>query len=106
MASAEKLELLQTWDIHSRNLDSAWDSLATLTGAELESPLGKAVYFLFDDYTKVIGQQVGDRGGWLPWWIYENNRGTKQWSTAHPVTIDGKKYRARTLSDLLRIIEA
>ena len=106
MTSAEKLELLQAWDIHSRNLDSAWDSLSALTGAELESPLGRAVYFAFDDYTKAIGQLVGDQGGWLAWWVYENNRGAKNCNTVYPVTHGKKKFRASTLRDLLRIIEA
>lgn len=106
MTTAEKLKLLQLWECHSRSLDSAWDSLSSLTGADLESPLGKAVYFVFDDYTKAVAQLLGDQGGWLQWWLYENDRGTKKWSTAHPVTIGGKKFKARTLRDLLRIIEA
>ena len=105
ISRAEKLKLLEVWQSRYLALDAAWDKFSAITKADCDSELGNAAYRLFDEYTKTLAQLLGDESDWLQWWIYDNAMGSKNWSSEYPVTKGKRKFRARTLVHLLKIIE-
>ena len=60
MTPDEKLALLREWKQRYDDLDKQWGALAILTGGLTDSPLGDAVWLLWDAYTKQIAERVGD----------------------------------------------
>lgn len=101
MTPEEKLKLLETWLARYRALDAAMDQLID-AGLDPECPLHDAAFRVFDEYTRLVGEKVGDRGEWLGWWLYDNDQGRKKFSAWK----GEKKLPGKTLRQLLAIIEA
>jgi len=78
MKHAERLALLQEWEKHYRELDRVTISLEAVVGNIVESPLGATMWKVFEQYTAVLSQLVGDSFDWLNWYWLENNMGRKK----------------------------
>ena len=106
MTHKERLKRLEEWQKHGEDLEAATEQFRAAVGAcDIErSPILKAAWGLWDEYTAVTAQAVGDTDSWLQWWWYENDRGAKglkaraaKWTRRRPI---------RTLADLCKLIEA
>ncbi len=58
-----------------KELDTLFDKMSDLLGTTIDSPLGEAVWRLFDDYTTEIEAKIGDSNSFLSWYIYDNRCG-------------------------------
>ena len=100
MTRKETIILLNVWLETYHELDMQYESLRKLVGGNAESPLFNATYRAFERYTDMLAKLVGDRDGWLCWFLYENDCGEK----GHEATINGKTINVRCVKDLERVI--
>lgn len=101
MTTDEKLALLQEWGRLYSDLDEQWQALSALTGATTDSPLGDAVWLLWDAYTRQVGERLGGAYEWLSWYELENGMGRVQ-HKAGPV---GREKPICCIGDLLWAID-
>lgn len=99
----DKLKLLNNWVEQYKILDESWDTLHQLLGTDLERPLGKATFVMFDSYTEVLAAAIGANVEDLAWFIYENACGTKEMTAKNPNWKRAKKIK--NTKDLLKMIE-
>jgi hypothetical protein len=102
MTRDEKLNLLREWEQLHADLDAQWDTLARLTGARLDYPLGDAVWFVWDAYTRQLGERLDDAYEFLSWYQLENDMGTSK----HEAGPTAGMRPICNLEDLLWVIEA
>lgn len=98
-----KLEILKKWYNDYQLLSTAWDNLEHTIGAEHDSPLGKATWGLFDNYTDNVAELVGDKDEWLVWYCWENRMGTGKLNIRLGGSVDLTP--VCSLEDLLKAIE-
>lgn len=99
----DKLKLLNQWVEQYKILDESWGVLDKILGTDLEKPLGKATFVMFDNYTEVLAAVIGANVEDLAWYIYENDCGAKQMKVKNP---NWKKARKiKNVKDLLAMIE-
>lgn len=91
---------LTRWLETYQKLTEQVDAFAKITDSPPDSPLQNAIYKTFDAYTDALSELVGDQGGWLSWFIYDNDAGKK----AHFVVIDKKRRHIRTVKDLVWVL--
>ena len=82
---------LTRWLDTYQKLTEQVDAFAKITDSPPDSPLQNAIYKTFDAYTDALSELVGDQGGWLPWFIYDNAAGQKAslvpfWKTPKKIT--------------------
>jgi len=97
----KEIKLIAEHLVHYERLDAAFEKLDEALGCTADSPLFKAVWECFEDHTKVVAQLVGDREGWIEWYVRENECGAKGMAAGY----DGVVMPVKTLSDLVRLIE-
>jgi hypothetical protein len=102
MTRDEKLTLLREWKQRHDDLDKQWGRLASLTGGLTDSPLGDAMWLLWDAYTNQVAERVGDTYGWLSWYQLENDMGKRK----HEAGPTDRMRKIKSLRDLLWVIEA
>lgn len=100
MKLQQTTKILETWAAKMLEADKQWNDFASLTGADTDSALGNALWFLADGYSNAVAKLVGDDDGWLGWWQCENDFGRKDMR----VTVHGRKYPCRTAADLAKIL--
>lgn len=98
-----KLEILKQWENDYKLLSESWDHLEKSIGAEHDSPLGRATWGLFDNYTDSIAKLVGDKSDWLVWYCWcnamgKNHGGVKLSANDFPMLVG-------SLEDLLEVID-
>ena len=99
---AECESLLTRLVEHKRELDSQWDRLDKLIGAESETPFGTAVWRMMDVAIEFAGQLIGNEGhDWLLWFIWENDCGTKKLEASLP---DGEMRKVCGVADMLDVL--
>ena len=96
----ETLELLTNWAAHREAVDRLFLGVEKSIGLAVEGPLHETVWELFDAYTTLLEAQVGDFGGWLAWYVQENNMGKKAMAAGY----DGKLRPIKTLVHLWQLI--
>lgn len=98
--NATAVALLTAWKARHDALTKLMDSITTVLGLEVESPLHEAMWGTFDDYTKTLASLLGDESGWLGWYQSENEMGTKGMAAGY----DGNLAPIKTLDELLGLI--
>jgi hypothetical protein len=94
------LALLTAWKARHDALTKLMDSITTVLGLEVESPLREAMWGTFDDYTKTLASLLGDTSEWMSWYQSENEMGTRGMAAGY----DGALSPVKTLDDLLALI--
>jgi hypothetical protein len=103
MTRKQMIPHLQRWESCQRQAEVAWSSLESVTGyTDSESPLGKAVWGTFADYTATLADLIGDNSGWLEWFHLENHMGSRGMEVS--LSESGPVFAVRTIQDLARII--
>ena len=99
---AETLPMLEKWASTYRDVEAQMAVLRALMGTEVERPLPKAVYAMFDEYTAAVSRNVGDADDWLAWFCFDCEMGVapkevhRKWS--------GKKVKIKTLNQLAALL--
>lgn len=68
---------LEKWVAVLAELDRQVDSFYVLTRAQPDSPLLDSIHRLEEAYTEAVAEQVGDTDGWLVWFRWECEMGSK-----------------------------
>lgn len=105
--TAHQIETLLTpWLDHWRTLDGTFEAQHASHGADPEATFWKAVYNLFDAYTDQFAALIGDTEGWLHWFIYDNDAGTRELyiTVPHRTRKRSKSTCIRTLKDLSHLL--
>jgi len=99
---AVTLPMLEKWASTYRDVEAQMAVLRALMGTEVERPLPKAVYAMFDEYTAAVSRNVGDADDWLAWFCFDCEMGAaakevhRKWS--------GKKVKIKTLNQLAALL--
>ena len=99
---AVTLPMLEKWAATYREVEAQMAVLRALMGTEVERPLPKAVYAMFDEYTAAVSRNVGDADDWLAWYCFDCEMGAaakevhRKWS--------GKKVKIKTLKQLAALL--
>ena len=100
MNEAQIISALEPWAAQYKSIRAAYEPLEDALNLGPENPIFEALYSTFDAYSEVLEQLVGDTGGWLDWYVHENELGGKGME-AGPV--DDMR-PIRTLADLAWVI--
>jgi len=100
MTKDQKILALTRWLETYQKLIEQVNAFSEITGSPTDSPLQNVIFKTFDAYTDAVSDLVGDQGGWLPWFIYDNAAGQK----AMLVVIDKKRRHIRTIKDLIWVL--
>ena len=95
------LALLGDWQTHHAAVEKLMDDIASSIGLDPSGPLFDTVWKLFDAYTDALAAEVGDFGGWLKWYAFENGMGEKAMAAGY----DGVLNPVQTLGGLFLLIE-
>ena len=96
------LPQLEKWAATYRDVEAQMQVLRCLLGTEVERPLPKAVYAMFDEYTAAVSRNVGDADDWLAWFCFDCEMGVapkevhRKWS--------GKKVKIQNLKQLAALL--
>ena len=96
--------LLGHWLASFKQIDAAYQKLRDAFGATPESEVVKALYETHGEYTKLVSEKVGDKDGWLEWFLWENDAGAKGLEAKAPGWKKARKIK--TVKDLEAIIVA
>jgi len=96
----QTLAMLTKWQDHREAVDRLFCGVEKSIGLAVEGPLHTTVWELFDAYTTLLESQVGDFGGWLEWYVQENDMGKKAMEAGY----DGKVAPIKTLPQLWLLI--
>ena len=97
-------DLLGHWLASFKQIEAAYQKLRDAFGATPESEIVKAMYDTHHEYTKLVAEKVGDKDGWLEWFLWENNAGAKGLEAKAPCWKKARKIK--TVKDLEAIIVA
>lgn len=73
----ETAELLQRWLESWQKIEAAYKDLRLLFGASPESAVVGAMYETHAQLTKLVAEKVGDKDGWLDWFLWDNAAGQR-----------------------------
>lgn len=91
---------IRQWHERVVELETRYNELSPLIGANPESLMMAAVWHVASGYTDMTGEATG-AGGWLEWWWLECNLGARQMTACLP----GEPQRnIATLEDLIRLV--
>lgn len=100
------IELLRQWESHEKAVNAAFDMLAAVIGYRfIESPFWTPIQAQRDAYRDLVTEITGMTdvaGGWLNWWVYENDFGDKRLG----VCIDGKDTVPETIEELYEAVKS
>ena len=74
---SKDLNLLQEWVDCVRRADDLIDTVAAIFGGQPESMFGDVIEQNLQAFTRLVAKQVGDEGGFLDWYRFENDMGEK-----------------------------
>ena len=77
MTAADMLPLLQAWHDAGRELHARVDQLSGIAGHVSDSPLGNAIWTVWNAYSEQLAHRIGDTGDWLAWWEDQTHMGAK-----------------------------
>lgn len=84
LSSAEALSLLKAWAAQHAALKEQTDLLERLTGAGPDSPLLTPVFEIWDSYTKLVSEKVGDTSDWLEYFAFDCAMGARPKEVSWP----------------------
>jgi len=77
------------------------DELRRIIDIAPESKLSESVYRLAEGYLEVLAESIGDKSGWLSWFIYDNDMGKNEYQAGY----DNKFRKIKSVDDLLLIMD-
>ena len=83
------------------DLDGQWEAMRLLIGAEVESPLGTAMWRSIDLLIEVVAELIGDQSESVSWFIWDNESGAKRMEHSLP---EGGMREVETVHDLLDVL--
>lgn len=99
----DKLKLLQRWENHYNQIETAYELMRRAFNVDPEAPAVEPMWRLFDDYTNLVAEMVGDKDGWLGWYHCDNDFGKNgltakamKWKMSRPI---------KDIETLLKLIE-
>lgn len=104
MTKDKALGTLQRWQDMYNNLEAAYSPLEKAFGASYEGELPDAMWRMFDSYTELLGDVLGDTQDWLSWYCYETDMGKKDMRVFIPDVWN--HLPVKNVSDLYAVIEA
>lgn len=103
-AAGPSIELLGIWFSMFLRIEATYSDLRRAFGATPESEVVAVMYDAHDEYTKLVAEKVGDKDGWLEWYIWENGGGEK--GLEAKAASWKKSRKIKTLKDLEALIAA
>ena len=94
------LELLEKWIETYNNLCDIYGQCDKILGSAPDSPYQEPTWKLFENYTALIADKIGDYDNWLEWYLYDNKQGNRGLEAG----VAGKKREIRTLKDLIKLL--
>lgn len=73
----KELQQLMDWEQQYRNINQSYELVKVAFHANVECPAFNSTFMLFDKYTDVLSDLLGDDDQWLNWYAWENSFGTK-----------------------------
>ena len=73
----DKLKILQKWEKQHTQIDDAYKLVSQIFNIDCDSPVISPTFEMFDTYTDVVAELVGDKDEWLQWYAWENDFGKK-----------------------------
>lgn len=104
MTKDKAIILLQRWQNTYIALEAAYEPLEKAFGASYEGELPDAMWEMFDVYTELLGDVLGDTQAWLQWYCFETDMGKKDVCVFIPEVWDNAP--VKNVTDLYTIIEA
>lgn len=104
MTRDKAINLLQRWQDTYIALEAAYGPLEKAFGASYEGELPDAMWQMFDAYTQLLVDILGDTQDWLNWYCYETDMGKKEMRVFIPEVWDNAP--VKNVSELYTIIEA
>ncbi len=102
MTAAEMLPLLVEWKAQRDKITAAYAPLESALALRPENAIHKALWGVFNTYTKTLAPLIGDEYEWLIWYDGDNDMGAAGYRASPG---NGHQHRAvRTLEDLARLI--
>ena len=101
MDKQAKLALLKELKSKIADSEEALDNLYSVFGSNPEGPLQSAIYGLTTFAVKATAAAIGDKYGWLEWFVFENEWGSKGLG----VVIEDKPMQVTTLGELLNMMD-
>lgn len=77
MSEAEIIEALTPWVAQYYAIETAYAPLRDALMLPPENAISEILYETFERYTSALALIVGDHGGWLEWYCWENGMGAK-----------------------------
>jgi hypothetical protein len=99
MNKQEKLQLIKSFVIKLQKFNNEYDKISNLFN--IESDFMNSVHDLIGFQIKQLSQIIGDEGGWLEWYIYDNDLGKREYEAGY----EGSLKKIKNEEDLLEIIE-
>lgn len=99
----DKLKLLQKWEHHYNQTDAAYELMVAAFKVDPEAPAVEPMWRLFDDYTDLVAEMVGDEDEWLGWYHCDNSFGKNGMSAKAPKW--KQKRPIKNIKMLLKLIE-
>lgn len=96
--------LLGCWFAMFLRIEATYSDLHRAFGATPESEVVSVMYDAHSEYTKLVAEKVGDKDGWLEWYLWENGGGVK--GLAAKAASWKKARKIKTLKDLEALIAA
>ena len=97
----QKITLISKLIDHKQALSKVFDAFYKVAGCNPEAPLPDASWKAFDAYTDLVAETIGDKDGWLTWFIWENDCGQKGMKAG----FKGKTKKVKTVEDLIGLID-
>lgn len=104
LTKTERIALLEKWLEEFKRVEFVNEALVGLFSSNPAGVVHACYYELFAKYSLLVSEKVGDDGGWLEWFIWENDCGKKAMEAKAKSWKKARKIR--TVKDLEAIISA
>ena len=98
-----KLQLLVEWQDQYRKINDSYKLMKDAFDANPESKAVTPMFELFDRYTDVLSELLGDYNEWMGWYAWDNEFGRKEMKAK--TTSWDKMEKITSLNHLLALIE-
>lgn len=103
MTTAEKIAIVEVWEIAHKALDAELDKLFDLLKIDPSCALCEAIWAMQANATANASKAIGDTASWLDW--YASEVGFRSKSELYTI-INGKRMKAKDAKGIVKIIEA
>ncbi len=104
LTKPERIALLEEWLEDYKSIQSVIDAIEALFGKDCEGRVQVKLMEMFECYSWLVSEKVGDNDEWLCWFIWENDGGKK--ALEAKAQSWKKPRKIRTVKDLEAIISA